>query len=216
MSVKRDWKSEPHHTEWMENGIKIYLGDANVFLDPGVYIYEIKYKLDYVLSLDDRSDVDELYWNVNGNGWQLSFDSISATVHLPEGAKVQQYKCYSGRYGSQRENYTAIDDTTKITFISNEYLGYEEGFTVIVGWDKGFVDLPTTSEKIERHIWMYILIYGGLITLLIGFTYNFTMWFLYGPDPKPGTIIPRFYPPQECHPLRLLTSTIKGEEQIQW
>lgn len=203
LSVKKDGKSEPYHTEWMENGIKIYIGDADIFLESGVYTYEIKYKLDYVLTLDENSDVDEFYWNVNGNGWQLDFDSISATVRLPDGAEVRQYKCYTGRYGSQNENYTAIDDTTQITFIGNDGLLSGEGLTVIVGWDKGFVDLPTTKEEMVRHIWMYVLIYGGLLTLLIGFAYNFTMWFLYGRDPKPGTIIPRFYPPKGMSPAEV-------------
>src|SRR3989338_7396070 len=75
-SVRRDGRPEPYHTEFMSNGIKIYAGDANVFLPAGYYTYEFTYDVSHVLHFDEK--FDELYWNVNGNGWEFTIDSLSA------------------------------------------------------------------------------------------------------------------------------------------
>lgn len=198
LEVQKNGKTEPYHTEWADNGIVVYIGEENVFLDPGVYTYTIRYEVDYVLGMFD--DGDELYWNVNGNGWSLFFDKISATVHLPEGATVKRYKAHTGRYGSLDQNFTAKNDSTSITFTTTEMMYTGEGMTIAVGWDKGFLDEPTTGDMIKKHLWMNALVYLGLLTLLIGFLFNFVMWWLYGRDPKPGTIIPRFYPPKGLSP----------------
>ena len=46
VSVTRDGKAEPHHTERTGRIIRIYIGDADTFLDNGVYTYVIRYTTD--------------------------------------------------------------------------------------------------------------------------------------------------------------------------
>lgn len=197
-SVKKDGEIEPYHTEWEENGIVIYIGEENVLLDPNYYTYEIQYELDYVVQMLD--DLDELFWNVNGNGWQITADTVSATFYLPEGATAKQYKAYTGAYGDKGKDFKIEDKGDTLSVITTRELYVGEGLSVAVGWDKGFVDPMTSGEKFAWHLWLYALIYLGLLTILIGFVFNFYMWFRYGRDPKPGTIIPRFYPPEEMSP----------------
>ena len=43
VSVKRDGRPEPYHTNQNSEGIRIYLGDANTYLSPGRYTYELRY-----------------------------------------------------------------------------------------------------------------------------------------------------------------------------
>jgi len=47
-----------------------------VLLQHGRHVYEISYRTRYQLGFFD--DHDELYWNVNGNGWTFAMDSVSA------------------------------------------------------------------------------------------------------------------------------------------
>jgi len=67
VGISRDGRPEPHHTETMSNGVRIYIGSADVLLDPGEYAYELHYRTTRQLGF--FADHDELYWNVTGNGW---------------------------------------------------------------------------------------------------------------------------------------------------
>ena len=93
VSLTRNGKAENYHTENVSNGIRIYAGSEDVFLTTGVHEYEITYIVDHVLSFLD--DVDEFYWNVNGNGWLLPIDSLSANVYLPDGATMVRDTAYT-------------------------------------------------------------------------------------------------------------------------
>jgi hypothetical protein len=75
LSVRRDAKAEPYHTEQRSNGIAIYAGRKDVLLAPGEYTYEIAYR-----ELGFFADHDELYWNVTGNGWEFAIDAASARL----------------------------------------------------------------------------------------------------------------------------------------
>src|SRR2546430_6396323 len=68
-------------SERLANGERIRIGSADVMLSPGRHVYEITYRTSRQLGF--FSDHDELYWNVNGNGWTFPFDRLSAEVRLP-------------------------------------------------------------------------------------------------------------------------------------
>ncbi|NIS67021.1 MAG: DUF2207 domain-containing protein, partial [Gemmatimonadales bacterium] len=55
-------------------GIRVRIGDADVFLPQGVFRYEIVYETERWLQFGDTED--QLYWNVTGNGW--TFPILSA------------------------------------------------------------------------------------------------------------------------------------------
>ena len=74
--VLRDGRPEPYHTESVSNGVKIYIGQKDVFLQAGVYTYTIRYRVDRELGF--FKDFDELYWNVTGNGWTFAIDRAEA------------------------------------------------------------------------------------------------------------------------------------------
>ena len=86
LSVKRNGKKENYRTEDVgRGGIRIRIGSADVFLQPGSYTYEIIYRAGRQLYFEEERDA--LYWNVNGTEWGFPTDKVSATVVLPEGIK---------------------------------------------------------------------------------------------------------------------------------
>ena len=76
-------------------------------LQPGPYVYELTYRMDAQLLHHAR--VDELYWNVTGNDWQLPIRRASVEVLLPEGAHIEAAHGYTGYQGSREGAYEVIE-----------------------------------------------------------------------------------------------------------
>lgn len=198
LGVKRNGSPEPHHTERMSNGIRIYVGDENKFISKGKHTYEISYRVDHVLLFYE--DFDEIYWNVNGNGWEFDIDSISATVHYPKSAGLLQYDGYTGYYGDNGKHFETAIDSGKVMFWGTKKLFAKQNLSVAVSWEKGHIEYPSIWRKMWFWIRSYFVWIVCILGLILSFGYNFFLWFKYGRDPKPGTIIPLFYPPEDFSP----------------
>ena len=155
ISIKCDGETEEYHTENMSNGIRIYSGSAERYVPQGIHVYEIEYEVDHVLGLYD--EFDEISWNINGNGWIFMIDEISATVHLPEGAKIKQYNGYTGLFGSTEQDYLAKQIDGTVQFTSARSFAGGENMTVAVGWEKGVLNYPTGWDEIVLDISLPIL-----------------------------------------------------------
>jgi Predicted membrane protein (DUF2207). len=71
--------------ENLTQGIRIYLGDPDRELPPGIHVFTIDYRMsDQIGNLSDR---DEIYWNVTGNDWSFPIDRVSCLVIPPPGTK---------------------------------------------------------------------------------------------------------------------------------
>ena len=198
LEVRRDGRPEAYHTQQLDNGMRVYLGDKNVNLKSGEHRYTLVYRTDRQIGYFD--EFDELYWNVTGNGWDFSIDSARAVVRLPAGAGVVQYTAYTGPSGAVGQDYTANFIDEGFQFTTTRPLNRHEGLTVAVAWPKGFVTVPDTAEKIgylfkdNRGLVFGV---GGLIILLL---YYLAAWWKVGRDPQAGTIIPRYSPPKGISP----------------
>ncbi|RJP84568.1 MAG: DUF2207 domain-containing protein [Desulfobacteraceae bacterium] len=199
LDVRRDGKPEKFHLESRDNGQRVYIGQSNVFLEPGEYTYELTYQTDRQLGF--FRDHDELYWNVTGNGWSFSMDQVTAAVTLPPGAEVISSEAYTGAQGSRGRDYASeLLGSNEITFETTRRLGPKEGLTIVVAWPKGFVEAASPRDQ-----WMNLLYdnegvaiaLGGLLLVLI---YYFMVWMAVGKDPAPGTIIPLYGPPRGFSP----------------
>ena len=84
VSVRRDGESEPWHSQSIPNGVRIFTGDADVYLKNGPHRFAITYQT--ARQIRFFKDHDELYWNATGNGWDFPIGKASATVTLPSGA----------------------------------------------------------------------------------------------------------------------------------
>lgn len=83
--IERNGQDEPYRTETIDGGIRIYIGDPDVFIPRGEHLYSITYQTGRQVRY--RADFDELFWNVTGNAWEFPIREASATIMLPQGAK---------------------------------------------------------------------------------------------------------------------------------
>ena len=199
LSVSRNGVNEPWHTKSLTNGIRIYIGDANVLLPHVPTTYTIKYQSSGQLGF--FADFDELYWNVTGNGWAFPILQAAVCVDLPPGAPVRSAETYTGRQGEKNTAYRALDrPTCDIALATVAALNPEEGFTIAVTWPKGFVTPPTPSEKAVSLVKSNSGLALGFIGLAIVAAYFIAAWVAVGRDPERGTIIPLYSPPEGMAP----------------
>ncbi len=184
----------PHHTATEGDDFVLYVGSEGNFLEPGDYPYRITYTTKGQVGF--FPEYDEIYWNVNGNGWAFDVDSISALIHLPPTAQVKQTACYTGVMGSTENACSdSIIDARTVLF-QGRAMGYYEGLTVAVGFQKGVVAEPPPPTFWERYA---VPLVGGIITLLL-LLYYFITWARHGRDPDRPTVIPLFEPPDDLSP----------------
>jgi uncharacterized membrane protein YgcG len=199
LSVKKNGRPEPYHTESASNGIRIYIGSKDVFLKRGVYTYEITYRTDRQLGF--FPDYDELYWNVTGNDWRFTIERVKAVVQLPPGAKVVQHAAYTGLKGAKGKSFSyALDAEGRPTWTTTEPLPRGHGLTISVAWPKGVVSEPSASDKAGFWLRDNGQLVAGLVGLLLLFAYYLWAWLKVGVDPRRGTIIPIFTPPVGLSP----------------
>ncbi|WP_319407173.1 DUF2207 domain-containing protein [uncultured Desulfosarcina sp.] len=198
LEVLRDNRPEAYHTEPQSNGVRVYMGSKDVFLQPGEYTYTLTYRSNRQIGFFD--EYDELYWNVTGNGWDFVIDKAQAAVQLPPGAEVVRYAGYTGPVGASGRDYTIDETMGDFGFTTTRALAPHEGLTIAVAWPKGVVTEPDTAEKIRyllgdnRGI---VVALCGLIVLLVYYT---AAWWKVGRDPTGGAIIPRYAPPKGISP----------------
>jgi hypothetical protein len=135
-NVYRDQAKEPFHKEKLNNGVRLYIGDKDVRLGNGIFAYTIEYETSRQLIF--ATDRDELYWNINGNGWIFTSDTVSCTIHFPEKAVIKDYRCYTGVQGSKDADCKGNQlSSNEISFVNTRRFDAYEGMTVAVGIEKG-------------------------------------------------------------------------------
>jgi uncharacterized membrane protein YgcG len=210
--VLKNGRPEPYHLESVKNGEKIYIGEKNVYLQPGVYTYTITYNTDRQLGY--FQDFDELYWNVTGNGWTFPIDRAEAVVVLPEGAKVTKYAAYTGPTGAKEQDFRVSHDRAgNLVFTTTRGLGPREGLTIAVAWPKGLVAEPSSGEKFGHFLRDNLSNFAALFGLLGTLAYFLMVWFRVGRDPATGNIIPLFTPPQGFSPAAVRYLMRMGYDQ---
>jgi uncharacterized membrane protein YgcG len=203
LAVRRDGLAEPHALEKLANGVRIRIGDPEVFLSPGEYTYVITYRTDRQLGF--FADHDELYWNVTGNGWDFPIDAVSAQVFLPGNIDAASIavEAYTGPQGAQGRDWEAESGPSLATFRSTRGLGPREGLTLVASWPKGHVSPPSLDQRtayLLRDAWPTGLALGGLAILLL---YYFAVWHRVGRDPPQRVIVPRYEPPAGLSPAAM-------------
>ena len=204
INVQRDGRSEDYHTGSRSNGIRIYFGRKDHLLTPGVYTYAFSYRTNRQLGFFDNHD--ELYWNVTGNDWDFPIDRASASIYLPEAVPANRVtaEAYTGRQGSKEQAYTTSREKGGTVYLeASRPLNKREGFTIVVGWPKGFVVEPTFKDKLRYLFNDNLHLFFAAIGLIIVLTYYLFVWRLVGKDPDAGVIIARYEPPDNFSPASL-------------
>lgn len=198
--VLRDGAPEPHHTEDRSNGVRIYAGSASRRLSPGTYTYVIRYRSDRQLGhFEDR---DELYWNVNGNGWGFPIRRVSATVRLPDGVPMDQVRAelYTGAYGEGGSDGGLDILADRVEFSTDRSLAPGEGLTIAVDWPVGFVERPSSSQQVGYFLTDNRGPLIALLSLFLNLAYLLWAWDRVGRDPERGPVFPHYEPPAGLSP----------------
>jgi len=199
LQVTRDGKNEPYLLIGGRAGVRVRIGHENLLLSEGQHHYRIVYRTDRQLLFFE--DFDEIYWNVTGNEWGHPIDHAEATIQLPRGASPVQIAGYTGYAGESGQDFTqALRSDGSITFATTRILQPGEGFTVAVGFPKGFVPEPTFEQRLEPLLQDNIgplLAFAGLILTAAYFTIQ---WWRVGRDPEAGVIIPLYDAPAGLSP----------------
>jgi uncharacterized membrane protein YgcG len=201
LEVQRDGEPDSYHLEQLSNGVRVYIGQAEVMVSEGEHVWRLTYRTDR--QLRHLENVDELYWNVTGNGWTFPMEKVTAHVRLPGSAQLVEAKGYTGYFGDSGSDYRLERDASGMpVFTTTRMLHPQEGLTIAVSWPKGFVPENKAPSPLAA-----LLSNRGILAGLAGFIfvagYFFYMWMRVGRDPKKGVIIPRFEVPRGLSPVAL-------------
>jgi uncharacterized membrane protein YgcG len=207
VSLRRDGHEEPSHTSGIDGGVRIYFGSSDSELAPGPHTYVFTY--DTSRQIGFFPDHDELYWNVTGNGWKFPIDRATATVLLPPPMRraMTGVKAFTGQFGEKGHDYTAWNDDDGNPAFRAENLAPHAGLTIVVAWKKGLVAEPTTGQRVSWFLDDNKAMLVGIFGLILIFAYYSLAWMAVGRDPKKGTIMPLYEPPDNISPaaMRYLT-----------
>lgn len=174
-------------------GVRIWIPDAT----DATRTVSLRYRVDRAIRF--REDYEELYWNVTGTEWAVPIDSASATVVLPDGATGVRTQSYTGPFGSRSSDAGVRRDGDRIHFEAGSRLEYGEGLTAAVAWDPGLVSRPGIGERVAR-----ALADNGILLLpLLAAGVMFGLWREHGKDPDPGSVAPRYEPPEGLTPAEV-------------
>ncbi len=209
LSVTRDGHPKPYALEQIlgpagRGGIRVRIGDADVFLPQGVFRYEIVYETERWLQFGDTED--QLYWNVTGNGWTFPILSASVTVTLPRqpDPSAVRLEAWTGPEGSVAQDVAwRWEGRGAAVFTTTETLGEYEGLTVRVSVPSGVILPPSAEQEAAwfRMDWGGYVEAAPIVILLLGI-YLF-MWVRVGRDPASGRLVVRYEPPEGFSPAAL-------------
>jgi uncharacterized membrane protein YgcG len=203
-----DGMTVPANTETISNGVRIRIGDPDKLVDIGEHRYVIRYAT--TRQIGRFKTFDELYWNATGNGWDFPIDVAEARIRLPEAVRFGDRATYTGGQGTTLSNAQVVEEKPgEISFRTTLPLGAQEGLTVAAAFPKGVVDAPN-----ERGYWLaddgpMLVGAAGLLGLL---GYFFIAWRRAGRDPRAGTIVPLFSPPDDLTPAAMRYITKMGAD----
>jgi uncharacterized membrane protein YgcG len=200
LRVTRNGAPESFSLEGLSNGTRIRIGRGDVFLPSGEHTYEIQYRSARQVGFFDKHD--ELYWNVNGNGWTFAFDHITAEVHLPSPVPAREIKveAYTGQQGAQGRDYAAQTRDGAAAFRSTRAFPPYNGMTIVVAFPKGIVTPPTFFQRVRE----FLGDNKGILVALLGYAVLLAFlgwrWSLVGRDPRAGPKVPRYEAPPGIGP----------------
>ncbi len=199
IGVYRDGNPEPYHTERTHGVIRIYAGDKYMLIRPGEHTYVFEYRTGRQIRWFDGKP--ELNWNVTGNFWRFPIEQATCRLQLVDGAKPLRWTAFTGRLGARGGDWQGdIGALGTLAVSTTRRLAPGEGLTVVAELPATAVDPPGADtllwyEILDNRQW----IIGGFGFLVV-VIYYVAAWSAVGRDPKRGTIIPLFHPPQGISP----------------
>jgi len=135
---------------------------------------------------------DELYWNVTGDEWDVPIGAAAATIELPQSTPGIRAVAFNGVYGSRAQDATVTIGGDTVRVVMPHALGYHEGLTAVVGWNKGVVLAPTATARALATLRSNWPLFLPVPVLLLGLV----AWRRSGVDPRGRPIAVQYEPPR--------------------
>jgi len=164
------------YTEGSNYVIKI--GSKDLWVE-GRQTYRIRYRVQKAFLLEENHT--EFYWNLLGDSWPVSVDSVEFLVDLGSSIKLDStdYGVVSGLRGERGQDVVFGWEGGKLSGKSTRTYAPNEGLTVFLRLPKHFVRRPGPWE-------MWWDKYGnlsiGVVLFVALFLAFFRTWWLYGKD----------------------------------
>lgn len=188
--LKLEQKRERHYRNF-----RIWIPGAENATRTFVLTYRVRNGLKYF------EDHDELYWNVTGDEWDVPIEHASAKIVLPAGATGVRALAFTGAYGAREHAATVEVTGPTIEMRMMRALGFREGLTAVVGWDKGLVAEPTAADVTG----MFLTSNWPLSIPVAVFGIMLRLWYTRGRDPRLRTIAVAYEPPERLTPAEVGT-----------
>jgi uncharacterized membrane protein YgcG len=189
-SLKYESSRERHYRK-----LKIYVPEAQDSTRTIVIEYTVSDALRFF------EDHDEFYWNVTGDEWDVPIASASANITLPVGATGIRTNVFTGAYRSTGKQAEAQVMGNGVEVHTTAPLGYHEGLTIAVAFDKGVVHEPGKIEKTA----LFLRSNWPLILPIFTFFGMFWLWWTRGRDPRLRPIAAQYEPPDQLTPSEVGT-----------
>ena len=141
-------------------------------------------------------DHDELYWNVTGDEWDVPIEQASARIILPPQTTGIRAQAFTGAYGAREAAATVEIVGAGVEMTMTRALGFREGLTAVVGWDKGIVAAPTALDQTHT----FLVSNCALGIPLLVFIVMYRLWATRGRDPRLRPITVLYEPPDRLTP----------------
>ncbi len=141
-------------------------------------------------------DHDELYWNVTGDEWDVPIEAATVRIALPAAATGVRAIAFNGVYGSTARDAIVKTEGTAVRIAMPHRLDFHEGFTAVVGWDKGLIAPPTDAEEAVG----FLASNWPLGIPFLAFLGMFTLWRRVGRDPRRLPVAVQYEPPDSITP----------------
>lgn len=198
-----DENGSPYQFQLSDSGdnTRIKIGDPNRTFS-GQKIYIVRYHATRAVA--QLKDLDEIYWNVTGNGWGMPIYQAQASIILPSGASMIQSACYYGPKGSTNQCQLANSENGSYTFYAPSTLNPYEGLTAAVGFPKGIVTPYSSSDTASNFFDMYWRWLIAAILPILTLILSLLKWYRKGRDAQgTGVIVPQYDVPDELTPMEV-------------
>ncbi len=208
-------RSEPTKVSKEGTGIRIRIGDPEIYLNPGTQkTYVIRYRCRGMMNWFENNEgwapTSQLYWNVTGDRWDTTIGVVTCRIKFPEASdgKDLRARLFAGSYGSRdnqildrvggpvadRQLGTEMTLGTRELLVQrSQALGAYEGLTVVLDLPYSLIQKPSA---LESGLMMLSGMWGLLIPVIV-FPIGLITWLRYGRDPQSGPMVVQFDPPDD-------------------
>lgn len=192
-SVTVDGVPVSYHVSIEPSQINLGIGDTSKLLPPGTYTYNINYHVNNAVHFGAAAD--ELNWNVNSSDWNLPITKASATITLPDAAKILHYDTFINNMQTTSDIKILQAESGIFSVATARALAPHQSLSIFISWPKGIVRVKSYSKTLEADLAANRVNEWELGILLGVLAYYLFFWFRIGRNLNDPHLMPLFQPP---------------------